>query len=110
MLGTLRISRRRTLVLAGIFFFAIGLCSADQRMSVQFVSVDGSATEIVVSNPSPKFADGTIVVEVVIEGEPSLLSAPVTVPPGQSAHVSIGAPGPISEVQSVGIMDDPNPI
>jgi len=78
--------------------------------AVQSTQVAGDVVAVTVSNPTP--APQVVVVEVlaVVDGSTVAASQSLSVSASGSATASVDFGSPVSEVVTVGLVDDPNPM
>ncbi len=105
MLGTLRGSARRTLVLTGLLIAAVSI-SAAAGLMVQGAKVEGSVLTVTVWNGSPSAVSGSVSAVVLVNGSEVFRSAPVEVGPASSSVVSLDAGGRIEGIISLGIVQE----
>jgi hypothetical protein len=108
MLGTLRSTAKRTLVLTGILIAAVSISAASGLM-VQGAKAEGSMLSVEVSNSSSSAVSGSVSAIVLVNGCEVFLSAPVELGPGNSSVVSLDAFGRIDGIISLGSTAD-NPV
>lgn len=105
MLGTLRGTAKRTLVLTGILIAAVGT-SAAAGLMVQGAKVEGSVVKVNVANLAPESKSGTVTVVVLVNNSSVTVSAPFVVGPGASSIISLNAGDQVSGVSTLGIVED----
>lgn len=109
MLGTLRGTAKRTLVLTGILIAAVSI-SAAAGLMVQGAKAEGSVLSVKVSNSSAFAVSGSVSAVLLVGGSEVLVSAPIALGPGSSSCVSLDAGARIEGIISLGsTVDSPVP-
>lgn len=108
MLGTLRGTAKRTLVLTGILIAAVSISTAAGLM-VRGATVEGSVLLVTISNSSTAPMSGIVSATVLVNEKLVVMTSPVAFAGGESGLLVMDAGETISAVSSVGVIGD-NPI
>lgn len=108
MLGTLRGTAKRTLVLTGILIAAVSISTAAGLM-VQGAKVQGSVLLVTIVNSSMEPMSGTVSATVLVNRQHVVITSPVALAGGESGLLAMDAGATISGISSVGVIGD-NPV
>jgi hypothetical protein len=75
-------------------------------LAIRAVAVHGNQVAITVTNHTARTRTGTVTSRVLVNGAPTLASAPVTAAPGETVRVEIVLPAPVNDGQMAGVVVD----
>jgi hypothetical protein len=75
-------------------------------LTIRSVTIHGNHVAIAVTNRSPRRQAGTVTSRVLVDGAPTVASAPVSAAPGETVKVDIVVSAPSSDVTPVGVVVD----
>ena len=105
MIGRIRNTAQRTLILTGLLLAAVSITSAGD-LKVLGAKAVGSTVYVAVANPSSQPESGTVAVVVQVNGSEVVRTAAVVLASGQSTVVAMNADAKIEGISSVGIADE----